>query len=244
VIDSLEIQRRMEIIQDRGPIYNEFVYDSHIHEPWNAFSSLFFFIPVVFWIVFLWGRYKQHRIILLILPLLFLNGLGSTLFHAYRTSNVFLMLDWLPAALMSLSLSVYFWTKITRRWYFGILCVLGFYASAVLVITTLGQGYRVLAPNIGYLFSGSAFLIPIIWSLYRNQWRHARYVLLTLFFLISALIFRLLDYPTPNPFPFLPQGTHFLWHVFSSFAVFTMGYYLYKSGQDALQESQKTTATK
>ncbi|NBY41178.1 MAG: hypothetical protein EBQ66_09910 [Flavobacteriia bacterium] len=171
----------MEIIQDRGPIYNEFVYDSHIHEPWNAFSSLFFFIPVVFWIVFLWGRYKQHRIILLILPLLFLNGLGSTLFHAYRTSNVFLMLDWLPAALMSLSLSVYFWTKITRRWYFGILCVLGFYASAVLVITTLGQGYRVLAPNIGYLFSGSAFLIPIIWSLYRNQWRHARYVLLTLF---------------------------------------------------------------
>lgn len=91
MIDSLELIHRKEQIFDRGPMYNEFVHDALIHEPWNAYSSLFFFIPVIFWLIYLRGKYRTYGIITALLPVLFLNGLGSTLFHAFRASNWFLL---------------------------------------------------------------------------------------------------------------------------------------------------------
>ena len=39
-------------------------------------------------------------------------GLGSVLFHGFRASNWLLMMDWLPAMLVSLSVTVYFWVKV------------------------------------------------------------------------------------------------------------------------------------
>jgi hypothetical protein len=238
MIDSLELIHRKEQIFDRGPMYNEFVHDAVIHEPWNAYSSLFFFIPVIFWLVYLRGKYRTYGIITALLPLLFLNGLGSTLFHAFRASNWFLFLDWLPAALMTLILSIYFWHRITHTIWKAIGVVLGFYVLAFTMVKVLSQYTGLSGPSIGYFFTGAAFLVPVIIDLKRNQWKHAGLYVVSLFFLVLALLFRILDYPTPNPFPWLPQGTHFLWHVTSSLAVFTLGFYIYKTtDEEAIKKS-------
>jgi hypothetical protein len=229
MIDSLELIHRKQQIFDHGPMYNEFVHDALIHEPWNAYSSLCFFIPVIFWLIYLRGKYRTYGIITALLPLLFLNGLGSTLFHAFRASNWFLLLDWLPAALMTLILSIYFWHRITHKVWKAIGVVLGFYALAFTMVKVLSQQTGLSGPSIGYFFTGAAFLVPVIIDLKRNQWKHAGLYLLSLLFLVLALFFRILDYPTPNPFAWLPQGTHFLWHVTSSLAVFTLGFYIYKT---------------
>jgi len=229
MIDSLELIHRKQQIFDHGPMYNEFVHDVLIHEPWNAYSSLCFFIPVIFWLIYLRGKYRTYGIITALLPLLFLNGLGSTLFHAFRASNWFLLLDWLPAALMTLILSIYFWHRITHKVWKAIGVVLGFYALAFTMVKVLSQQTGLSGPSIGYFFTGAAFLVPVIIDLKRNQWKHAGLYLLSLLFLVLALFFRILDYPTPNPFAWLPQGTHFLWHVTSSLAVFTLGFYIYKT---------------
>lgn len=230
VLDSLEIISRRAIIQDGGPIYHEFIADAVIKEPWNAFSSLIFFIPVIFWIWKLRGRYRQNLIIVAILPLLFLNGLGSTLFHALRTERIYLILDFLPAMLMSVTLASYLWTKVIGKWYYGFLIVMSFYSLAIGAIFQLVEitGNRSMAPNIGYLFTGLCLFIPLLVILLKTKFFRLRLVVLTFVFLGLALFCRASDYPTPNPFPeLLPQGTHFLWHVFSAFAVFTMGYYIY-----------------
>jgi len=229
MIDSLELIHRKEQIFDRGPMYNEFVHDALIHEPWNAYSSLFFFIPVIFWLIYLRGKYRTYGIITALLPVLFLNGLGSTLFHAFRASNWFLLLDWLPAALMTLILSIYFWHRITRKVWKSVAVVFGFYALAFTMVKVLSQYTGLSGPSIGYFFTGAAFLVPVIIDLKRNHWKHVRLYLLSLFFLVLALLFRILDYPTPNPFPWLPQGTHFLRHITSSLAVFTLGFYIYNT---------------
>jgi hypothetical protein len=229
MIDSLELLHRKQQIFDHGPMYNEFVHDALIHEPWNAYSSLCFFIPVIFWLIYLRGKYRTYGIITALLPLLFLNGLGSTLFHAFRASNWFLLLDWLPAALMTLILSIYFWHRITHKVWKAIGVVLGFYTLAFTMVKVLSQQTGLSGPSIGYFFTGAAFLVPVIIDLKRNQWKHAGLYLLSLLFLVLALLFRILDYPTPNPFAWLPQGTHFLWHVTSSLAVFTLGFYIYKT---------------
>jgi hypothetical protein len=229
MIDSLELVHRKQQIFDHGPMYNEFVHDALIHEPWNAYSSLCFFIPVIFWLIYLRGKYRTYGIITALLPLLFLNGLGSTLFHAFRASNWFLLLDWLPAALMTLILSIYFWHRITHKVWKAIGVVLGFYVLAFTMVKVLSLQTGLSGPSIGYFFTGAAFLVPVIIDLKRNQWKHVGLYLLSLLFLMLALLFRIMDYPTPNPFTWLPQGTHFLWHGTSSLAVFTLGFYIYKT---------------
>ena len=229
MIDSLELVHRKQQIFDHGPMYNEFVHDTLIHEPWNAYSSLCFFIPVIFWLIYLRGKYRTYGIITALLPLLFLNGLGSTLFHAFRASNWFLLLDWLPAALMTLILSIYFWYRVTQKLWKAIGVVGVFYILAFTMVKILSQQTGLSGPSIGYFFTGAAFLVPVIIDLKRNQWKHAGLYVVSLFCLVLALLFRILDYPSPNPFAWLPQGTHFLWHVTSSIAVFTLGFYIYKT---------------
>ncbi|MCB0477087.1 MAG: hypothetical protein KDC84_02925 [Crocinitomicaceae bacterium] len=229
MLDSLEIALRKSVINDGGPLYHEFVHEGWIKEPWNAFSSLFFFIPVIYWIWKLRGEYRDHLIMVAIIPLLFLNGLGSTLYHAFRSHEAFLLLDWMPASAMSVLLATYFWTKVVYKWYFGFLIVFGFYLMGVLTILfTIDESNKDMAPNIGYFFVGSAFFIPIFILLYKNQFKYVHLIAYGFVFLALSLVFRTLDYPNPNPLPdFLPQGTHFLWHVFSSFAVFSIGYFIY-----------------
>ncbi|MCB9224182.1 MAG: hypothetical protein H6582_08410 [Crocinitomicaceae bacterium] len=230
MLDSLEIAIRQTQIHDGGPYYHEFVQDALIKEPWNAYSSLFFFIPIIFWLYKLKGEYRENAIILAILPLLFLNGLGSTLFHALRTDRWMLFLDFMPASLMSMTLSTYLWTQIVKRWYYGVLVVLGFYLLGGLSIAFLVQyeGMRELAPNFGYFFVGASFFAPVLIILGKTNFYKVKYAAATFLFLGLALACRASDYPSPNPFPdLLPQGTHFMWHIFTVFAVFTMGFYVY-----------------
>ncbi len=241
MLDSLEIAKRLSVIKDDGPIYNEFVHDATVHEPWNAYSSLFFFIPILFWIWRLKGHYHQHKIIVAVLPLLFLNGLGSTLFHAFRNQSIFLFLDSVPASLMSITLSIYFWTKIVRRWYYGLAIVTAFYTTAIFITLGLASIKSVssFAPNIAYSFVGITLFLPIILLLFRMKFRFAVFPILTALFLLLALFFRILDYPTTNPFPdLLPQGTHFLWHIFSSFAVFSLGFFIFHTNNWIREKSE------
>ena len=95
-----------DYIYDSGPLYHEFQFDSWIREPWNAFSSLFFLVPVIFWLWRLRGQYRRYPMIIIFLPFLFLNGIGSSLYHAFRSSDLALMLDWMPAFIMNLLLSL------------------------------------------------------------------------------------------------------------------------------------------
>lgn len=227
--DSLDFFREL-MIQDGGPWYHEFRPHSWIKEPWNSISSLFFFAPVVFWIWKLKGQYREHKIILALLPLLFLNGLGSTLYHAFRDERLFLVLDFLPASLMSITLSVYLWTQIVKRWYYGLLIVIGFYLLGYSTIRLFLQFEKIdhLAPNFGYFFIGLAFLTPLLIIMKRTRFHKSQFAFGTMLFLALALLARSSDYPNPNPFPdVLPMGTHFLWHLLTVCAAFSMGFYLY-----------------
>ncbi|MEZ4936730.1 MAG: hypothetical protein R2799_03970 [Crocinitomicaceae bacterium] len=243
MLDSLEIALRKAAIKDDGPFYHEFLHDSWIKEPWNAVSSLFFFVPVIYWIWKLKGAYKDHLIMVAIIPLLFLNGLGSTLYHAFRIHDAFLLLDWMPASAMSILLANYFWTKVIGKWYFGFLVVFSFYLlGSCSILFLVDESNKAIAPNIGYFFVGCSFFIPIYILLYRHNFKHLRLIILGFLFLSLSLLFRILDYPSENPFPeFLPQGTHFLWHIFSSFAVFSIGYFIYYYRLIELETTKKAT---
>ncbi len=216
------------LIQDSGPIYHEFIADAIVKEPWNAYSSLFFLVPVIFWIFKLRGQYRENWVIVLTLPFLMLNGIGSTFYHAYRAYNFFLFLDFMPAIVICIIVATYFWTKILGKWYWGLLIILSAYFIAGLAINLLAPIFGRAAGNMGYLIIGIAFLLPAILLLFKTNYYRWELILISIFLLALAITFRSLDYPTPNPLPnLLPQGTHFLWHIFSALSVFSLGYYIY-----------------
>ena len=225
---AILLQQKNPLITDFGPMYHEFQADAFIKEPWNAYSSIFFLVPVLFWAIKLWGHYRENWIIVIILPLLLLNGIGSTFYHAFRTSNVFLVMDFAPAMLMSFIIGTYLWTKVFGRWYWSLLIIIATLFISRSLSGTFARSLGISRINLSYIINGTAFLLPAIIILFKSHFYRWGYVIISIFLLTGAIIFRGLDYPTPNPFPkMLPQGTHFLWHIFSALAVFSLGYYFY-----------------
>ena len=232
-------------LQMRPHMYQEFHPDYLIEQPWNAVSSLVFFIPVTYWILKLKPNFRKYPVLTAILPLLFLNGLGSTLFHAFKPNIVFGLLDALPPMIMVIFLSSYFWRKVTLSWTVGLLIVFGCYVFNFCLMYVL---YAVFgfkgAFNVSYLISGLTLLVPVVMFLIKTRWQRWNLIVLAVTYIGLALVFRVLDRVVPVYLPALTQGTHFLWHIFSAFAVFPLGKFLihvqdYNFDEDTPSLSQK-----
>jgi hemolysin III len=222
------IEKYGDVIRDSGPFYHEFHADAFIKEPWNAYSSLLFLAPAIYWTWRLRGQYRENMIITVMLPLLYMNGIGSTLYHAFRASDIWLFLDGVPAMLLGVILSGYMWTKVLRSRWKAVVTVILFYAAGIAAVFALQPVFGDAVVNLSYLFTSLCFLVPVIIFVVRTRFYKWHLLFVTFLFLGLALLFRSLDYPTPNPFPeLLPQGTHFLWHIMSAPAVITLGYYLF-----------------
>ncbi len=213
-------------IHDRGPHYYEFNDSWLIREPWNAASSVFFLVPVFYWLWRLKGEYRENNAIVMMLPLLFLNGLGSTFFHALRASNFFLFLDFAPAAVLMLILTYYFWNLIIGKpWVSVAIIVLSFVPRFFLFRYLDEWGLtRQDVVNFSYFFSGLMFFLPTMIINLKTGWYKWYLIFASIVLLSLSLMFRNLDDRTH---PLLPMGTHWLWHVVSALSVFTLGYYLY-----------------
>ncbi|MEO1655950.1 MAG: hypothetical protein AAFU64_20580, partial [Bacteroidota bacterium] len=94
------------VLPDGGPIYAETNLQHMFVEPWNAISSLSFFIPVFYWAGTLIKKYRSYPFLSFCIPLMALGGLGSTLYHAFRNSYFLLLLDVMPILLLTLAVSL------------------------------------------------------------------------------------------------------------------------------------------
>ena len=224
-------------IMDGGPWYAEtHITDDLIVEPWNAFSSLAIAAPAIY---FLWKIRKQPRqygFLLWCIPILFVNGIGSTLFHGLRTSRIFLVMDYLPAILLTLSITAYFWIKILPKWWMGVLVMLGVF---FLRFAVFGLFPGQIAINISYAIGGAAFLLPVILMLRRMGAEYTVQILLAVVCFILAIYFRGADKEFVHIVPF---GTHFLWHVFTGIGAYFLANYLFFIRTQELA-SQKTSFT-
>lgn len=207
--------------------YAEYSPESWVVQPWNTLSSLSFFIPVLYWLFQLRGAYRTYPILTAILPLIALNGLGSTLFHGNNGGTLFLLLDVLPPFIMMLTLSLYFWKRVTTHWSKAISIILLF-----IVLNLLNRWYLwsiheyALSINLFYVVNGIMVLTPLLFVLYKNHWIGWKYLIYTVVLIATALLFRYIDQPGQIGSELFSQGTHFLWHLFSAAAVFPLGQFL------------------
>lgn len=212
-------------LPDGGPVYAETNPDLLIVEPWNAISSLTMMLPAIIWAIKLYPNYREYMFLTFLLPLGFLGGLGSTLFHAFREYTFFLILDVAPSAILTLSLTIYLWLKLFKRWWYIFFIIIVSVGFRFVLFASGAPDHTAI--NLSYGFTGLMVGLPLIIILFRSNFFRFKDVILSILFFAMALIFRELDaYPQLS---FLSMGTHFLWHLFSavgSYFVFSYIYYL------------------
>lgn len=207
VPDSLKQGGRL--LTDNGPLYTETDFSKFVVEPWNTATAAL--LIVGYWVFgdrSLRGRpFLQWAIVILTV-----GGVGGTLYHAFRTSEVFLVMDWLPILVLCMMACIYFFVKVLPKWWYTIPIMVGLFALQGLVRMSLPVHASI---TIGYAMMGGMILLPLGWYLARTRFANGHYVLLALASFGIALFFRNADLQQP---PLLSMGTHWLWHLFGSFS--------------------------
>jgi hypothetical protein len=209
-------------ILDGGPWYAEtHITDHIIVEPWNAFSSLAIAAPAIYFLFKIRKNPLQFKFLLFCIPILFLNGIGSTLFHGLRTSNYLLLMDYLPALALTLSITIYLWYKVLSKWWMVVFTV-----GPLFMLRFIAMEYfsGALGMNLSYIIGGTAFLLPFLLILRKYQYQKSLNILVAVLCFILAIYFRGADKEFTNIVAF---GTHFLWHIFTGIGAFYLADYLY-----------------
>lgn len=225
---------------DGGPIYAETNLGAIIAEPWNAVSSLLYLLPALYWFFKLKGKYGSYPFITFCIPLLIIGGIGSTLYHAFRSSQLLLIMDVLPITILTLSVSIFFWTKVFDQWWKAIFFVIvPVYLLQYLVNHFLSPPTSI---NISYLLTGLNIFLPLIIILSRTEYEKANLIYLAIFFFSFGFIFRQTDAYIANYFAI---GSHFLWHAFTATGAFFIAEYIYfyRSYYISVKQEQKKKAS-
>lgn len=212
------------IVQDGGPLYQETLLSKGgIVEPWNAFSSLAFLIPVIVFLLRAKGAYaKNIFLVFWCAPLLLAGGIGSTIYHAFRFNPFWMYLDVLPIVILTLSVSFYFLYRIIGKWWLVTL-ILG----VSLIIRFTGFSYLPVhtAINLSYFINGCLIFIPAILYLRKCNYTAWIWLLTSVLTFSVALFFRYYDLEVSV----FKQGTHWLWHMFCSAGALCLGEYIFRT---------------
>ncbi|TAE57441.1 MAG: hypothetical protein EAZ89_03920 [Bacteroidetes bacterium] len=227
-------------LPDGGPIYTETDTSRFIVEPWNGLSAAFFLLIVVYWLSQIRGQWRKHGFMTAALPVLAVGGVGGTIYHAFRLSRVFLLMDFLPIVILCLCASVYFFVWVTGKWWLALLMIASGLTLSGLMFQFAERGGlpASVAITVNYAIMGAFILLPIGWLLLKTHFRHGRWVGYALGAFLLALLFRWAD-----PQAWLPMGTHFLWHTFGAIACHCVLAYVFWLNEDPEMLSAKRSST-
>ena len=209
-------------LPDGGPLYTETDLSHFIVEPWNAISSLAFLIPAIYWFFRLYKQPKENWFLLYCSFLILVGGLGSTLFHAFRANKFFIVMDFLPMAIATFSLAIFFWYKLLKKWYLVLAIVPPSFAMRYFIFNNLGHHNSI---NASYFLSGTLFFLPLLLILVRLKFKYWGYAFAGLLSFAIALFFRQIDAWDP---PVISIGTHFLWHLAGAAGCHFLAAYVYE----------------
>jgi hypothetical protein len=211
-----------EFPKDSGPVYLETMEDQFPVEPFNTFSNLIFLFLIIYWGIKVYRNPKQHQFLAWVLPIIGISYVGGTVYHATRSHEFWLRLDWMPIMLLCAAVVIYFIFKLVKSWWqrlIWIIILLG--ASFLLRILPIPIGLRI---SLGYVITAATILIPIAWYLIRTKGKNIILVVTAFIIFAIAIFFRSIDLHQD----FFPMGTHWLWHLFGGIAVHFLIAYIFK----------------
>lgn len=206
---------------DGGTLYAETNLQHILPEPLNAITSVLFLIIAFYWTYKIWGRGRHHKFLSIAVSLLYIGGIGGTIYHGLRQWRVFIFMDWLPIMLLCIMAGIYFIAKLTR-WYYAAIIVLLYFIFQFMARQYLAPNNMQLFININYAVLAGIVLLPVTGYLIKTKFVFGKWVGIALAAFILALTFRITD-----KWELVSFGTHFLWHVFGAVAAWCMFNYIY-----------------
>lgn len=224
-----------QTLTDGGAYYAETNPAYLIVEPWNAVSSLSFWIPVFYWAYRLKGKYHRFAFLAFCMPLLFLGGLGSALFHGFRSSHWLLLMDVLPILVLTAAVGIYFWYEVFKNWWYVIAL---FLVYALLQRWLWSHSLGGQAINITYFLRGIVIFLPAVLLLRKTNFHYVSVLLWAMTWFGLALTFRYFDFAATS---LMYMGSHWLWHVSTAIgshylALFLYQYVRWQENQASFQE--------
>lgn len=208
-------------LRDFGPRYTETPRDPYapdspfIAEPWNAVTASFFIVIAAAWLWRLRGRYRDFPFLLCCLPILLAGGVGGTLYHGLRTERAWFLLDVIPIQLLAMAgasfIAIRVWNR--RGWLYLGFAVLVYPALATLLFRLVSPQSRTMAVNLNYAALAAMVVLPIGVRLIATRFRHGSWFAAGLLAFVIAWFFRRFD---EDAGPYLPMGSHWLWHTFGA----------------------------
>ena len=211
---------------DQGPTYIETIMGRFPVEPWNTASNLLFLVIILYWIWRLKGEIRAHRFITGAIPVLIMGWVGGTVYHATRSHDLWLFMDFVTIALLAAAVSMYFWHRQGVNWWWVPLLVFGPYMFVMAGMNFLGMP-DAMQPFAGYAVCAISISLPVARYLKRNGWMDWWLVVGTAASFMTAMSFRTID--GRALIEILPMGTHWLWHSFGAAAVQFLVLYIWRS---------------
>lgn len=210
---------------DFGPIYAETDMSRIPVEPWATYSNLAFLAICVYWAARLRKDWRSHPLLAFSIPMMFAGFAGGAVYHATRGHSFWLLLDYLPIMMLVLTAAIFFWREITDSWAKTFLATLGppfLYRLATLCFDMPEK----VSISIGYSVLGLTAALPAVLHCRMKNPEGARWLSLSAASFLAALAFRQGDWLLAER-GILPQGSHFLWHLFGAASAFFIMRYLY-----------------
>ncbi|MCF8368079.1 MAG: hypothetical protein K9G76_03495 [Bacteroidales bacterium] len=143
-------------------------------------------------------------------------------------------MDILPTAILTLSITIYFWIKVFPKWW---------YMFFVIVPTVLLRFWlfasanlsEFMAINLSYTITGILIGLPLLIIQVKTKFYKITEVLVAIVLFIAAILFRGMD---AKDIHLLPMGTHFLWHAFTGFGAWFLLAYLFHFRERELINSE------
>ena len=191
-------------------LYCERLGPQLLSEPINLFSNISFIIAAAIhmrWYLVMDVKHKFHKnLYFYLISLVFLIGIGSSLFHSFATRWAMLA-DVIPIGLFLISfLPIYIWVchDLQAKYIWALL-------SYFILMTAIGSVVPKEMVNGSQNYFGSLLTLYTMGLISKKRHHEGFHnLLMASVFLSFSLIFRSLDQEMCS---LIPIGTHFLWHL-------------------------------
>jgi hemolysin III len=219
---------------DFGPIYRETNMAGFPVEPWNTASNLIFLFTFFYWAYRIRHSFKEQYMVAISLPILFIGWVGGTIYHATRSHNLWLYMDFLPIYILGFMLAFYFWYKLTGNVLriFILTIIPYFLLNFATVYIDMSQNVRA---STGYFLIFVMAAYPVIKYALNNKSKVNTNLVYAVICFALAITARIGDQSFPETFLTLfPQGTHWLWHTIGGLTTFFMFKFVFEDRQREL----------
>lgn len=206
---------------DGGPLYAETNFGQFPVEPWATGSTLGLLLVSLYWSSRLQWRmiHPNKRLLSISVLLLYMAFIGALLYHAFRNHSFWLLLDFVPLALICLIVAIDSIVFGYRGRFYGLIGILLFLSLPVFVPALVSLR------STGYLVLALLTVPPLLMRCALQNWLGFKELFLTVGSFVIAVSFRELDFGIGQEV--LPMGTHFLWHLFGASTFFWLFSFLH-----------------